>query len=947
MAWDVLDVSKYQSISDYVSAAASVSGVLIRVGYRGYGASGTLATDTKFKSHYNGFLGNTKIGFYFTTTAITRGEVKAEADYFYNLIKDKQCDFPVYIYSDFANSSHNGRSDNLSVDERTNIVNTWCKRMKELGYRVGIIATDYWFGSKLKVQEFYDAQYSLIVANYDGEPSNVTVYDGWQYTDSAVIPKYNGVVRLSHIYRDIAGWTEGGTSTDPVDINNISIDISPTVFTYSNEYLTPTVTVGSLQIGIDYTVEYAHNKAAGVGTVTITGIGNYTGTTTRNFTILPQDLNANNRKIVFATTAYAYTGEEVIPDFYVPNLNSVDDYDVDIRNNIEVGTGVVTLTGKGNYTGTLVGNFNIISGDITLLDGWALEYDEVVYDGYAKEPKVIPPIGLVFDKDYKIASYRNNTDVGTATVTINGFGNYIGTVRLYFNIIRTNIIGNITLTPSSFVYSGEECRPQVAVENLAPDEYAVEYQNNINAGQAATVVLYGIKNHTNTITGYFVINPKNINDLEDIPDSIEDQYYNAGYVEPPIELEGLTKNTDYYLRYTDNHNIGTGFVTITGMGNYTGTRKLPFNIVQCPIDRVLAKYGTPSAKTPYRLNNGILTLTMDDYPLKENIDYKIINRMEEIKSDEGFILLTLVVEGLAGFVGIITYRYRVINQEPTSDYEDDGTFNYGDIDEDDETAVGNYDFGNLDEDPEDPDDPSDCIPGGDYNFEAFSGIYLDEYDEDDGTNIDEQGHPIVPVDPEPEYDDDDGKFNYGDIDLEDETAEGDWDFGDLDEGTDMDSVVPEGTSIDFNIESEGFPAGKEVDLEDTPIYANYCSTVPVTTKTGTYFIYKPQVVNNMIRITKMESGVDVPVRCTGWVKLEDLRRLGKPKVGDPVYVDGRLRRYINSDNEYIEVHNMMMYVVMVANESEYEYPYAMAYDAGFSRIGWASIDMLTKPEIVS
>ena len=946
MAWDVLDVSKYQSISDYVSASSNVSGVLIRVGYRGYGASGTLATDTKFKSHYNGFLGNTKIGFYFTSTAITRTEAKEEANYFYNLIKDKQCDFPVYFLSDYSNAAHNGRSDNLSVADRTAIANAWCQRMKELGYRVGIIASDYWFAAKFRVQEFYDAAYSLIVINYEGEPTNVVVYDGWQYTNSAVIPKYEGNVKMTHIYRDIAGWTEGGSASDPVDINNITIEVVPSTLTYSNEYLTPTVKVGSLQIGTDYTVEYAHNKAAGIAEVTITGIGNYKGTAVKNFTILPQDLPANNRKIVFETTAYAYTGEPIIPRFSVPGLNPIDDYDTDVRDNIDVGTGVVTLTGKGNYCNTLAGNFKIVSGDITLLDGWALEYDTVVYDGYPKEPRVIAPDGLRDDLDYKILSYRNNIEVGTATVNVEGFGNYVGSIKLYFEIVRTDIIGNITFEPKSYIYSGSECKPNVYVDNLNPDEYTVAYENNINAGTMATVIVYGIKNHTSTIAGYFTINPKNINTLEDLPDYIEDQYYNAGYVEPEVSIPSLSKNTDYYIRYSDNQNVGTGFVTITGMGNYTGIKKIPFNILQCPIEKVLAKYGTPSDKTPYRLNNGILTLTMNGYPLKEQIDYKILERKEELKSTEGFILLTLVVEGLGGFVDIITYRFRVINSEPSGNYEDNGEFNFGDIDEGDETAEGNYDFGWEDATEADHDDPTDCILRGDYNFEAFCGIYLDEFDEDDGTNIDEHGDPIIPVEPDPEEDDDDGKFNYGDVDDPDEkpVAEGDWDFGDLDEGKDMDSVVEEGANIDFNTESKGYPAGKELELEDTPIYPNYCSVNPAATKSGTYFVYKPQVVNGMIRITKMENGVDVPVRCTGWVKLVDLERLGKPKVGDPVYVDGRLRRYINSDNEYIEINNTLMFVVMVADETQYEYCYAVAYDKGFSRIGWASIDMLEKPE---
>jgi GH25 family lysozyme M1 (1,4-beta-N-acetylmuramidase) len=62
----VIDISQYQTNVDYTKLAKDVDGVIIRVGYRGYGAAGTLCKDSKFDTHIKGAI-DSKIpyGFYF------------------------------------------------------------------------------------------------------------------------------------------------------------------------------------------------------------------------------------------------------------------------------------------------------------------------------------------------------------------------------------------------------------------------------------------------------------------------------------------------------------------------------------------------------------------------------------------------------------------------------------------------------------------------------------------------------------------------------------------------------------------------------------------------------------------------------------------------------------------------------------------------------------------
>ena len=77
-----------------------------------------------------------------------------------------------------------------------------------------------------------------------------------------------------------------------------------------------------------------------------------------------------------------------------------------------------------------------------------------VYDGKAKTPTVTVKDGsttLTSGTHYTV-SYKNNTNVGTATVTITGKGNYQGTVDKTFTITKAN--SSISLSPKTATYTG-------------------------------------------------------------------------------------------------------------------------------------------------------------------------------------------------------------------------------------------------------------------------------------------------------------------------------------------------------------------------------------------------------------------------------------------------------------------------------------------------------------
>lgn len=116
-----------------------------------------------------------------------------------------------------------------------------------------------------------------------------------------------------------------------------------------------------LKAGTDYKVTYQKNKAVGTAKVTITGIGRYTGTLTRSFKISKKSVTALKYT---GNKDRTYTGKSQKPEITVKNgsvkLKKNRDYTVQYSKNKNIGTGVITIKGKGSYTGTKKLYFKIL-----------------------------------------------------------------------------------------------------------------------------------------------------------------------------------------------------------------------------------------------------------------------------------------------------------------------------------------------------------------------------------------------------------------------------------------------------------------------------------------------------------------------------------------------------------------------------------------------------------
>ena len=187
-----VDVSKYQKNIDWNQIKkAGVSFVIVRIGYRGYGASGTLVLDPMFEEHFTNVKNaGLKVGVYFFTQAVTEDEAREEAQGCNWALNGRKLDYPIY-YDTEASTSPNGtgRADGLGKEDRTKCAIAFCEEVKSLGYKPGVYASTTWFRKRVDLDAL--RKYTIWNAHY-GVSSSPIDCDMWQGTEKARINGYSG-----------------------------------------------------------------------------------------------------------------------------------------------------------------------------------------------------------------------------------------------------------------------------------------------------------------------------------------------------------------------------------------------------------------------------------------------------------------------------------------------------------------------------------------------------------------------------------------------------------------------------------------------------------------------------------------------------------------------------------------------------------------------------------
>ena len=237
------------------------------------------------------------------------------------------------------------------------------------------------------------------------------------------------------------GWNKMSLDNvvNVVDIADATIArIADQIFTGNEIKPALTVTFNGKELvkGADFDVAYTNNTNVGTATATVTGQGVYKGTNKIDFTINPAPIaNATAAAIADAK----YTGKAIEPavslSFGGKTLVAGTDFTVGYADNTKAGTATVTVTGKGNFTGTKALSFNIGKAKITKKMVSKIKAQKYK-NGKAVKPKVTVKFkGVKLKKgvDYKV-TYKKNKKPGTATAVIKGIGSFKGTVKAQFTI---------------------------------------------------------------------------------------------------------------------------------------------------------------------------------------------------------------------------------------------------------------------------------------------------------------------------------------------------------------------------------------------------------------------------------------------------------------------------------------------------------------------------------
>ena len=188
-----IDVSKYQSGLDWKKIKKSgVSFVIIRIGYRGYGAEGKLVKDPMFEEHFtNARNAGLKVGVYFFTQAVNEAEAQEEAEGCNWALNGRMLDYPIFYDTEASTApGGTGRADGLGTADRTKCAIAFCERVKELGYQPGVYASTNWYRKRVDYDTLR-SRYTIWNAHY-GVSSSPIGCDLWQGTEKARINGYNG-----------------------------------------------------------------------------------------------------------------------------------------------------------------------------------------------------------------------------------------------------------------------------------------------------------------------------------------------------------------------------------------------------------------------------------------------------------------------------------------------------------------------------------------------------------------------------------------------------------------------------------------------------------------------------------------------------------------------------------------------------------------------------------
>ena len=458
--------------------------------------------------------------------------------------------------------------------------------------------------------------------------------------------------------------------------------LSPS-YEYTGSAITPEIRVyqGTTQLREkkEYSVSYRDNTKIGKASVTVKGVGTYSGSDTKDFMI--DQVDFTNNKDIYTDTVKSGKTTKVVVYWKGKKLTEKKDY--------TVGNGVVT--GVGNFKGTAV----VETAGKTLV---AMSKTKITLDKsktYTGAP-IIPTVTIAYanaeggvlkqDTDYRVECLAN-TNVGTATVMI--YGNeengYTGAVKKTFKITAAPLSDNdVSLAGGSAAYAKGGVKPVPEVTFTSGDktwvlregvDYTVSYKNNTAAGKTGTVIVKGTGNFSGTVSKVFSVAKRSISALSG---SCVNKQYSAKkkgsfYQSAPeiYDLDGkkLSSGKDYtitgYYNVTQKKALGAKDtpaagdvlrVTAEGKGSYEGElsveyvveSQIPKNLKGAKISKIDIQGYTGEAVTPD------FTVTLNGTTLIKDSAYEV-HYYNNVKKGTA----TIMIFGKGSCCGYKSFTFKI------------------------------------------------------------------------------------------------------------------------------------------------------------------------------------------------------------------------------------------------------------------------------------------------
>ena len=370
------------------------------------------------------------------------------------------------------------------------------------------------------------------------------------------------------------------------------------------------------------------------------------------------------------------------------------DYTLSYTAAVNAGTVEVTITGKGNYTGTAKTSYEITKRNVTLTSANASKpYDKTPL---TKKEVTVSGDGFVKEEGATYNVTGSQTETGSSK---NTFTYTLNEKTLEKNYVIETKEGTLEVTPvtdkvvveikgktKTETYNGNthevEGYDVTNISNALYLEEAIHFEGAAKASRKDVGTTYmglnasqfsntsaNFTNVTFRVTdGWLKVDPKSI-DPEDEKTGIQvtkpsDTMYNGEEQKNKPTVEDtktgatLVENVDYTLSYTAAVNAGTVEVTITGKGNYTGTAKTSYEITKRNVTLTSATDSKVYDKNP--LTNHNVAVGGDGFVKEEGATYNVTGSQTSVGESDNEFTYTLKSNTKAENYNITTHNGKLI-----------------------------------------------------------------------------------------------------------------------------------------------------------------------------------------------------------------------------------------------------------------------------------------------